>query len=65
MTKAEIDKHTSILLLISTEQCSVCVALDQRLKPWIQSSFYDFAYHKIKLGDLPMLRGELMVFLPL
>ena len=65
MTKAEIDKHTSILLLISTEQCSVCVALDQRLKPWIQSSFSDLAYHKIKLGDFPMLRGELMVFLPL
>jgi thioredoxin-like negative regulator of GroEL len=62
MTKAEIDKHASILLLISTERCSVCVALDQRLKPWIQSSFPDLAYHKIKLEDFPMLRGELMVF---
>jgi thioredoxin-like negative regulator of GroEL len=62
MTKAEIDKHASILLLISTERCSVCVALDQRLKPWIQSSFPDLTYHKIKLEDFPMLRGELMVF---
>lgn len=62
MTKAEIDNYSSILILISTERCSVCVALDQRLKPWIQSSFPDLAYRKIKLEDFPMLRGELMVF---
>lgn len=62
MTKAEIDTHSSILLLISTERCSVCDALDQRLKPWIQSHFPDLAYRKIKLEDFPMLRGELMVF---
>lgn len=62
MTKAEIDKHASVLLLISTERCSVCMALDQRLKPWVQSNFPDLTYHKIKLEDFPMLRGELMVF---
>ena len=62
MTKAEIDNYSSILLLISTERCSVCVALDQRLKPWIQMNFPDLAYRKIKLEEFPMLRGELMVF---
>lgn len=62
MTKAEIDKYPSILLLLSTERCSVCTALDQRLKPWIESSYPDLVYCKIKLEDFPMLRGELMVF---
>ncbi|SDX91460.1 thioredoxin family protein [Flavobacterium degerlachei] len=62
MTKSEIDNYSSILILISTERCSVCGALDQRLKPWIQSNFPDLAYSKIKLEDFPMLRGELMVF---
>jgi thioredoxin-like negative regulator of GroEL len=62
MTKAEIDNYSSILVLISTERCSVCVALDQRLKPWIQERFPDLAYRKIKLEDFPLLRGELMVF---
>jgi thioredoxin-like negative regulator of GroEL len=62
MTKTEIDKHASILLLISTERCSVCTALDQRLQLWIRNSFPDLAYYKIKLEDFPMLRGELMVF---
>ena len=62
MTKTEIDNYPSVLLLLSTEKCSVCTALDQRLKPWIQNSFPDLAYYKIKLEDFPMLRGELMVF---
>ncbi|UQD57236.1 co-chaperone YbbN [Flavobacterium sp. K5-23] len=62
MTKGEIDTYSSILLLISTERCSVCVALDQRIKPWIQDFHPDLTYLKIKLEDFPMLRGELMVF---
>jgi thioredoxin-like negative regulator of GroEL len=62
MTKAEIDTYSSILLLVSTENCSVCIALDQRLKRWIQIHYPDLAYSKIKLEDYPMLRGELMVF---
>jgi thioredoxin-like negative regulator of GroEL len=62
MTKGEIDTYSSILLLISTERCSVCIALDQRLKPWIQIRYPDLAYSKIKLENYPMLRGELMVF---
>jgi len=62
MTKAEIDNYSSILILISTGRCSVCVALDQRLKPWIQDRFPELAYRKIKLEDFPLLRGELMVF---
>jgi thioredoxin-like negative regulator of GroEL len=62
MTKGEIDTYSSILLLISTERCSVCAALDQRIKPWIQMQHPDLAYSKIKLEDYPMLRGELMVF---
>jgi thioredoxin-like negative regulator of GroEL len=62
MTKAEINTYSSILLLLSTERCSVCVALDQRIKPWIQLHHPDLAYSKIKLEDNPMLKGELMVF---
>ena len=62
MTKAEIDKYESVLLLLSSERCSVCTALDQRLKPWIQSNHPNLAYHKVILEDNPMLRGELMVF---
>lgn len=62
MTNAEIDNYSSILLLISTERCSVCVALDQRLKPWIQEKFPNLEYRKIKLEDFPILRGDLMVF---
>lgn len=62
MTKAEIDDHEAILLLISTTQCSVCTALDQRLKPWIKSHYPDLEYRKINLEDFPMLRRELMVF---
>ena len=62
MTKAEIGNYSSILILITTGRCSVCVALDQRLKPWIQDRFPELAYRKIKLEDFPLLRGELMVF---
>jgi thioredoxin-like negative regulator of GroEL len=62
MTKIEIDNYSSILILISTERCSVCVALDQRLKRWIQERFANLEYRKIKLEDFPLLRGELMVF---
>ena len=62
MTKTEIDKYPSILLLLSSDRCSVCTALNQRLKPWLQSNYPDLPYQKIILEDFPLLRGELMVF---
>ncbi|MBC5839412.1 thioredoxin family protein [Flavobacterium muglaense] len=62
MTKAEINSYSAILILVSTERCSVCVALDQRLKPWIATHYPNLSYSKIKLESHPLLRGELMVF---
>jgi hypothetical protein len=62
MNKFEIDSHSSILLLISTENCSVCQALDQRLKPWLRKNLNELEYCKVKLEDYPLLRGDLLVF---
>lgn len=49
MTKAEINSYPTILLLLSTNNCSVCLAIDKRVKKWLETNYPHLTYTTLKL----------------
>lgn len=51
-----------VVLLFGSRACSVCTALDQQIRPWMESRFSDVPYYKIYLEDHPDFRAHFLAF---
>ncbi|WP_198154996.1 thioredoxin family protein [Salisediminibacterium beveridgei] len=59
--KTEIQAENAFLLLVKTENCSVCEAVEEQINQGVLKEA-DVPVKKIRLKDVPEVSGEFLVF---